>query len=99
MTFNTSGMIRDLRTDHGWLRWAPGRGSWARLPAGVPDQLGVAGGEVGPDRQAGGGGQPRRLLEPPEWHSSGPEEGLERAGGLTRLAGQRAGRERRVPGL
>lgn len=91
MTFNTSGMIRNLRTDHGWLRWAPGLGSWARLPAGVPARLGGAGGEVGPDRQAGGGRQPRRLLELPGWHSSGPMERLERTGGLMHLAGRQAG--------
>lgn len=93
MTFNTSGMIRNLRTDHGWLLWAPGLGlgSWARLPAGVPAQLGGAGGEVGPDRQAGGGGQPRRLLELPKWHSSGPVERLERTGGLMHLAGRQVG--------
>lgn len=75
MTFNTSGMIRNLRTDRGWLCWAPGLGSWARLPAGVPDRLGAAGGEVGPDRQVGGGGQPGRLPELPEWRSSGPRRG------------------------
>ena len=68
-------------------------------PCRGPAQLGGAGGEVGPDRRAGGGGQPRRLLELPEWHSSGPVERLERAGGLMHLAGQQVGWEQRVPGL
>lgn len=32
MIFNTSGMIRNLRTDCGWLPWAPGCESLILLP-------------------------------------------------------------------
>lgn len=46
-------------------------------PAGILAQRGWADGTVHLDRQAGGGGQPRRWLELPEWHSSGPTERLE----------------------
>lgn len=72
-----------------------------RLPAGVPVQLGGAGGAAGPDRQASGGGQPRWQLELPEWHSSGPVQRLARTGGLTHLARQagRRAKEQRAPGL
>lgn len=44
MIFNTSGMIRNLRTDGGRLCWAPGEGAGPYLPAGVPAQLGGLGG-------------------------------------------------------
>lgn len=87
MTFNTSGMIGYLRTRCGRLCWAPGCGSWAPPPEGVPARVGGAGGAAGPDRQAGspGGGGASRMAQ--QWaHGE-----ASRTGGSTRSAG-RAGR-------
>lgn len=78
MTFNTSGMIRNLRADRGRQHWAPGHGSRSLPPCKGPCPVGKGGaggqaGGSGPDQQAAGrGGQPRQQLELPEWHSSGP---------------------------
>lgn len=87
MTFNTSGMIGYLRTRCGRLCWAPGCGSWAPPPEGVPARVGGAGGAAGPDQQAGspGGGGASRMAQ--QWaHGE-----ASRTGGSTRSAGWAGG--------
>lgn len=91
MTFNTSGMIRNLRTDRGRLRWAPGPGSWARpVPGSLPSWEG----------QAGGGGQPG-LVAGASRTAQQWARGVAREGWRVDVlgwAGERA-KELRAPGL
>lgn len=91
MTFNTSGMIRNLRTDRGRLRWAPGPGSWARPMLGsLPSWEGQAGGGRRPSLVAGAS----RMAQ--QWAHGAAREGWRVD--VLGWAGERT-KELRAPGL